>query len=62
MGSFYDDGIYVYNIDSLTLVDDNTPSHDKNAVGLTAMSDGVIAYEKECFQIEKLFKYLKLLS
>lgn len=37
----------------LPLVDDNTPSNDKNAVELTVMSDLVIAYEKEHYPIEK---------
>ena len=37
----------------LPLVDDNTPSNDKNAVELTVMSDIVIAYEKEHYPIEK---------
>ena len=37
----------------LPLVDDNTPSNDKNAVELTVMSDVVIAYEKEHYPIEK---------
>jgi len=36
----------------LPLVDDNTPSNDKNAVELSEMSDIVIAYEKEHFPIE----------
>ena len=27
----------------LPLVDDNTPAHDKNALELTVMSDGVIS-------------------
>ena len=31
----------------LPLVDDNTPSNDRNAVELTMMSDVVIDYEKE---------------
>ena len=35
----------------LPLVDDNTPSNDKNAVELTVMSDIVIAYEKEHYPI-----------
>ena len=37
----------------LPLVDDNMPVNDKNAVELTAMSDIVIAYEKEHYPIEK---------
>ena len=37
----------------LPLVDDNTPSNDRNAVELTMMSDAVIEYEKEHFPIEK---------
>ena len=37
----------------LPLVDDNTPSNDKNAVELTMISDIVIAYEKEHYPIEK---------
>lgn len=37
----------------LPLVDDNTPTNDKNAVELTVMSDLVIAYEKEHYPIEK---------
>lgn len=37
----------------LPLVDDNTPSNDKNAVELTVMSDIVIIYEKEHYPIEK---------
>ncbi len=37
----------------LPLVDDNTPTNDKNAVELTVMSDIVIAYEKEHFPIKK---------
>ena len=39
--------------DLLPLVDDNTPVNDKKAVELTMMSDIVIAYEKEHYQIEK---------
>ena len=35
----------------LPLVDDNTPSNDRNAVELTMMSDAVIEYEKEHFHI-----------
>ena len=35
----------------LPLVDDNTPSNDRNAVELTMMSDVVIDYEKEHFSI-----------
>ena len=31
----------------LPVVDDNTPSNDRNAVELTMMSDVVIDYEKE---------------
>ena len=37
----------------LPLVDDNTPSNDKNAVELTVMSDIVIEYEKAHYPIEK---------
>lgn len=37
----------------LTLVGDNTPANDKNAVELSIMSDIVIAYEKEHYPIEK---------
>ena len=37
----------------LPLVDDNTPSNDRNAVELTMMSDVVIDYEKEHFPIGK---------
>lgn len=37
----------------LPLVDDNTPTNDRNAVELTMMSDIVIAYEKEHYPIEK---------
>ena len=37
----------------LPLVDDNTPSNDKNAVELMAISDIVLAYEKEHYPIEK---------
>ena len=37
----------------LPLVDDNTPSNDRNAVELTMMSDAVIEYEKEHFPIGK---------
>ena len=37
----------------LPLVDDNTPSIDRNAVELTMMSDAVIEYEKEHFPIGK---------
>lgn len=37
----------------LPLVDDNTPTNDKNAVELSVMSDLVIAYEKEHYSIEK---------
>ena len=35
----------------LPMVDDNTPSNDRNAVELTMMSDVVIDYEKEHFSI-----------
>lgn len=37
----------------LPLVNDNTPSNDKNAVELSIVSDIVIAYEKEHYPIEK---------
>ena len=37
----------------LPLVDDNTPSNDKNAVELTVMSDIVIAYEKRTLSDRK---------
>ena len=37
----------------LPLVDDNTPSNDRNAVELTMVSDAVIEYEKEHFPIGK---------
>lgn len=37
----------------LPLVDDTTPSNDRNAVELTMMSDAVIEYEKEHFPIGK---------
>ena len=37
----------------LPLVDDNTPSNDRNAVELRRMSDAVIEYEKEHFPIGK---------
>jgi len=37
----------------LPLVDDNTPSNDRNAVELSVMSDIIIAYEKEYFPIGK---------
>lgn len=37
----------------LPLVDEGTPSNDKNAVELTVMSDIVIAYEKAHYPIEK---------
>ncbi len=35
----------------LPMVDDNTPSNDRNAVELTMMSDVVIDYEKEHYPI-----------
>ena len=35
----------------LPVVDDNTPSNDRNAVELTMMSDVVIDYEKEHYPI-----------
>ncbi len=35
----------------LPVVDDNTPSNDRNAVELTMMSDVVIDYEKEHYSI-----------
>lgn len=38
----------------LPLIDDNTPSNDKNVVELTVMSDIIIAYEKEHYPIGKL--------
>lgn len=37
----------------LPLVDDNTPTNDRNAVELTMMSDVVIDYEKEHYPIGK---------
>ena len=37
----------------LPLVNDNTPSNDRNAVELTMMSDVVIDYEREHFPISK---------
>ena len=37
----------------LPMVDDNTPTNDRNAVELSVMSDIVIAYEKEYFPIGK---------
>ncbi len=37
----------------LSLVGDETPTNDKNAVELTMMSDIVIAYEKEHYPIGK---------
>ena len=37
----------------LPLVDDNTPSNDKNAVELMVMSDIVLAYENEHYPIKK---------
>lgn len=37
----------------LSLVDDNTPANDRNAIELTMMSDVVIDYEKEHFPIGK---------
>lgn len=37
----------------LPLVNDNTPANDKNAVELSAISDIVIAYEKEHYPIEQ---------
>ena len=37
----------------LPLVDDHTPSNDRNAVELTVMSDIVIAYENEHFPVGK---------
>lgn len=37
----------------LPLVNDDTPTNDRNAVELTLMSDIVIAYEKEHYPIEK---------
>ena len=37
----------------LPVVDDNTPSNDRNAVELTMMSDVIIAYEKEHYPIGK---------
>ena len=35
----------------LSMVDDNTPANDRNAVELTMMSDIVIDYEKEHYPI-----------
>lgn len=40
--------------DLLSLVDDNIPANDKNAVELSVMSDIVISYEKKHHPIEKL--------
>ena len=37
----------------LPMVDDNTPTNDRNAVELTMMSDVVIDYEKEHYPISK---------
>lgn len=37
----------------LPLVDDETPTNDRNAIELTMMSDLVIGYEKEHFPIAK---------
>ena len=37
----------------LPLVDDNTPTNDRNAIELTMMSDVVIDYEKEHYPIGK---------
>ena len=37
----------------LSLVHDNTPANDRNAIELTMMSDVVIDYEKEHFPIGK---------
>ena len=37
----------------LPLVDDNTPTNDRNAIELTMMSDAVIDYEKEHYPIGK---------
>jgi HTH-type transcriptional regulator/antitoxin HigA len=37
----------------LPLVDDNTPTNDRNAVELTMMSDIIIDYEKEHYPIGK---------
>lgn len=37
----------------LSLVDDNTPANDRNAIELTMMSNVVIDYEKEHFPIGK---------
>lgn len=37
----------------LPLVDDETPTNDRNAIELTMMSDLVIEYEKEHFPIAK---------
>lgn len=37
----------------LPLVNDNTPTNDKNAVELSVISDIVIAYEKEHYPIEQ---------
>ena len=36
----------------LPLVDDNTPTNDRNSIELTLMSDTVIEYEKEHYPIE----------
>ncbi|MDR3218866.1 MAG: helix-turn-helix domain-containing protein [Dysgonamonadaceae bacterium] len=37
----------------LSLVDDNTPANDRNAVELSLMSDIVISYENEHYPMEK---------
>ena len=37
----------------LPMVDDNTPTNDKNAMELSLMSEIVIAYEKEYYPIKK---------
>ena len=37
----------------LPLVNDNTPTNDKNAVELSVISNIVIAYEKEHYPIEQ---------
>ncbi len=37
----------------LPLVNDDTPTNDKNAIELSLMSDIVISYEKEHYPIEK---------
>lgn len=50
---FICNSILVNSIMLLSLVDDNTPANDRNAIELTMMSDVVIDYEKEHFPIGK---------